>query len=490
MFTKVKDYTEKYQMLTSEDRVIVGVSGGADSVCLLLVLSEMQRDKGFGIVAVHVNHGLRGAEADADEAFVKQFCEERGVPLEVYHEDVRAIAKEKKQSAEEAGREVRRECFEQARIKHSGTKIALAHHQNDNAETFLFRLARGTGLKGLGGMAPVKEQYIRPLLCVDRDEIEAYLSEHSITYCTDASNASDEYARNRIRNHMIPFLREEMNTKAIQHMSDTMEQMRQVQEYLEKQADLYMKACVREMEHGYAIEEEQYRRVPQVLQTVLLKLIMTAVCQREKDIESIHVNQLQELFDKQTGRKIDLPYQMEARRVYDGVEIYVKQDEQDSSIEEIVYDLNQPTATFEWQNQNISCRILNKMQIDGETLEKSYTKRFDCDIIKHGISFRTRRPGDYITIHPDGRTQKLKSYFINEKVPQEERDKVLLVADGGHILWIVGYRVNCTYQANENTNRVLEIRVDKGEENGRDNQSYDSGSGSGCENRRIRKENQ
>ena len=464
MFTKVKDYTEKYQMLISEDRVIVGVSGGADSVCLLLVLLEMQRDKGFDLVAVHVNHGLRGVEADADEAFVKHFCEKRGVPLEIYHKDVRAIAKERKQSAEEAGREVRRDCFEKARIKHGGTKIALAHHQNDNAETFLFRLARGTGLKGLGGMAPVKGEYIRPLLCVDRDEIEAYLSEQDISYCTDASNASDEYARNRIRNHVIPFLQEEMNTKAIQHMSDTMEQMRQVQEYLEAQADVYRKACVRETEHGYVIEDGQYRRVPQVLQPVLLKHVMTAVCQREKDIESIHVNQLQELFEKQTGRKIDLPYQMEARRVYNGVLIYVKKDTKDTKMEETTFDLTQPTAMFQWKNQNISCRILNKMKIDGETLEKSHTKRFDCDIIKHGISFRTRRPGDYITIYPDGRTQKLKSYFINEKIPQEERDEVLLVADGSHILWIVGYRVSCTYQVNENTNRVLEIHVDKGEE--------------------------
>ena len=464
MFTKVKDYTEKYQMLTSKDRVIVGVSGGADSVCLLLVLLEMQRDMSFELVAVHVNHGLRGAEADADEAFVKQFCEERGVPLEIYHADVATVAKERKQSAEEAGREVRRECFEQARRKYGGTKVALAHHQNDNAETFLFRLARGTGLKGLGGMAPVKDQYIRPLLCIDRSEIEEYLSEKGISYCTDASNASDEYARNRIRNHVIPFLQEEMNTKAVRHMSDTMEQMRQIQEYLEAQANSYMEACVRETAYGYLIEEEQYRRVPEVLQVILLKHVMAAVCQREKDIESIHVNQLQELFEKQTGRKIDLPYQMEARRVYDGVEIYVKKDGQDHAAEEIVFDFKQPAATFQWQNQNISCRILNKMQIDGETLEKSHTKRFDCDIIKHSISFRTRRPGDYITIHPDGRTQKLKSYFINEKIPQEERDKVLLVADGSHILWIVGYRVNCTYQVKENTNRVLEIRVDKGEE--------------------------
>lgn len=469
MLTKVKNYAEKYQMFSSEDCVIAGISGGADSVCLLLVLLELQKEIGFGVVAVHVNHGLRGAEADADEAFVKRLCVERGVPLETYRKDVARIAKEKKQSTEEAGREVRREFFEQARIKHGGTKIALAHHQNDNAETFLFRLARGTGLKGLGGMAPVKEQFVRPLLCVDRGEIEAYLREHNIAYCTDVSNESDEYARNRIRNHVIPFMQTELNAKTICHINETMERMRVIQDYLEEQTYKYVELCVRQTELGYMIEEEEYRTVPEVLKSILVKYVLITVCKREKDLESVHLNQIQELFDKQTGRKIDLPYQMEARRVYDGVEIYQKLEIQDMVSEEMFFDLRENEAMYHWKKYNISCRVLNKMQIDGETLEKSHTKRFDCDIIKQGVSIRTRRQGDYITIHPDGRTQKIKTYFINEKIPQEERDKILLIADGSHILWIVGYRVNCAYQTNEKTKRVLEIHIDEGEENGRDN---------------------
>ena len=201
---------------------------------------------------------------------------------------------------------------------------------------------------------------------------------------------------------------------------------------------------------------------------MLTKKVLVWLCQKEKDLEGIHLKKTQELFDKQTGRKIDLPYQMEAKRVYDGVEISQKEEMESKPEKEIFWDLQKTEATYQWENKKICCRILNKMQIDGETLEKSHTKRFDCDIIKNGISFRTRRPGDYITIHPDGRTQKLKTYFINEKIPQKERDKILLVADGSHILWIVGYRVSSAYQTNENTNCVLEIHIDEGEENGRD----------------------
>ena len=464
MLEKVKSYVEKWQMLTSEDCVVVGVSGGADSVCLLLVLLELQKEIGFEVVAVHVNHGLRGADADEDEAFVKQFCMELGVPLETYFTDVESIAKERKLSTEEAGREVRRECFEQVRIKYNGTKIALEHHQNDNAETFLFRLARGTGLKGLGGMAPVKDAYIRPLLCVERSEIEAYLQEQGISYCTDVTNESDAYTRNRIRNHMISYLETEINPKTVEHMSETMERMRQVQDYLEQQTEGYLKSCVTQTELGYLISEEKYREVPEVLKPMLLKEVLVWLCQKEKDLEGVHLKKIQELFDKQTGRKIDLPYQMEAKRVYDGVEIYRETEKEDSISEELHFDLQKKEATYQWENKKICCQILNKLKIDGETLEKSHTKRFDCDIIKNGISFRTRRPGDYITIHPDGRTQKLKTYFINEKIPQKERDKILLVADGSHILWIVGYRVNCAYETKENTNCVLEIHIDEGEE--------------------------
>lgn len=464
MLEKVRSYIEKWQMLTNEDCVIVGVSGGADSVCLLLILLELKQEIGFDVIAVHVNHGLRGEDADRDEQFVKQFCTTHGVALETYFVDVETVAKERKQSTEEAGRDVRRAFFEQTRRKYNGTKIALAHHQNDNAETFLFRLARGTGLKGLGGMAPMKEKFIRPLLCVERSDIEAYLKEQGVSYCTDVTNESDVYARNFIRNQVIPRMEKGLNSKVVEHINRTMEYMREIQNYLEEQLGEYWERCVKQTAEGYRIAEEMYRIVPDIMKPLLIKEVMICISGKEKDLEEVHVRQTEELFEKQTGRKIDLPYQMGAKRVYGGVEIYRKEDIEGTSAEEIFFDLQEAEAFYKWGDEQIHCRIMNKMQIDGETLEKSHTKCFDCDIIKNGISFRTRRQGDYITIHPDGRTQKLKTYFINEKIPQKERDKILLVADGSHILWIVGYRVNCAYQTKDNTNCVLEIHIDKGEE--------------------------
>ena len=466
MLEKVKNYMEKWHMLQSEDCVIVGVSGGADSICLLWVLSKIQKDIGFRLVAVHVNHGIRGEEADADEAYVKQFCERLGVPCESYFADVELIAKNRKQSTEEAGREVRREFFEQAMKKHDGTKVALAHHQNDSTETFIINLARGTGIRGLGGIAPVTGSVIRPLLCLKREEIELFLEKEKISYCVDCTNETDAYTRNRIRNHVLPYLKEEINPKIVEHMSETMEQIRQVQEFLDEQVEVYWKKSVVDAKRGYALLEEEYRQVPEAIRPLLLKKMLVKVSGKEKDLESVHVKQLQALFEKQVGRKMDLPYQMEGKRTYQGIAVCLKEELEREQVGEVLLDVNNASETF--QTFQIGKKLI-RCRVTDDNMEKNDTKRFNCDIIRNSICIRTRKQGDYITIHPDGRTQKLKSYFINEKIPQEERDQVLLVAEGSHILWIVGYRTNPMYEVKTNTKRILEIQIDEGESYGRQN---------------------
>lgn len=461
MLKKVKTYMETWQMLKKEDCVIVGVSGGADSICLLWVLYELQKEMGYRMVAVHVNHGLRGQAADADEQFVKGFCDSLGVCQESFYADVELIAKKRKQSTEEAGREVRRRFFEETMQKYGGTKIALAHHQDDSAETFLLNLARGTGLRGLGGIAPVKGNVIRPLLCVRRAEIEDFLKEKGISYCVDGTNQTDAYTRNRIRNHVLPYLQQEVNAKTVEHMSEVMERLRQIQDYLDEQVEGYLRSSVIVSGEERFLSQEQYEQIPEVLRPLLLKKILAEVCGREKDLEAVHVRQMQELFAKQVGRKLDLPYRMEAKRTYQGISV-CKKTVQEKAKPEAVFDVYGEEKTFLWGKKQISCRVTEK------NVEKVHTKRLNCDIIRNDICIRTRRQGDYITIHEDGRKQKLKSFFINEKIPQEERDHILLVAEGSHILWIAGYRTNPLYEVKANTKRILEIQIDEGENDGRE----------------------
>ncbi len=472
MQKKIEAYVSKCHMIEKGDRIIVGVSGGADSVCLLFVLLELQKKIPFDLVAVHVNHGLRGEQADCDEAYVKDLCEKLNVRLELYRKDIASIARERRQSEEEAGREVRLEAFRCTKERVNGTKIALAHHKNDNAETFLFNLARGTGLKGLGGMRPVSGDKIRPLLCLERSEIEEFLCERGISYCTDETNFEDDYTRNRIRNHILPYLEKEVNASAVSHIAETMARLQDVQEYMDEQIKIYMASCVKVSQSGYILNKEEYIKVPGALQSSLIKKVLTGVAECERDITSSHVDALMELLDKQVGRKLQLPYRVEAKRTYEGISIY-KQSEECRDKYECHYVPELKIGDMVGVQTEFGRICLNLLDSKSENLsdeQKNNTKMFNYDIICDDICIRTRQPGDYISIHPDGRKQKLKSYFVNEKIPEAKRDQILLVADGSHILWIVGYRVNPMYRVGEDTKTILKIQVDKGDEdNGRIN---------------------
>lgn len=464
IFHKVEQYVAKRNMIQKGDKLVVGVSGGADSICLLFVLMELQKKLAFEMVVVHVNHGLRGESADADEAYVRKVCKEQGITCEVYRENVDLIAKERKQSTEEAGRDVRREAFGHTMEKHGGTKIALAHHMNDSVETFFMNLARGTGIQGMGGIRPIAGVYIRPLLCLERREIEEFLREKNIPYCTDSTNEEDDYTRNRLRNHVIPYLEKEVNARTVAHIGETMSRLQELQIFLQEQTEIYYKQCVKQHEKGYILLENSFFEAPASLRPFIIKRVLVQICQKEKDIQEIHMQKILELFQKQVGRQIDLPYAMQGKRIYEGVYIYKKEVTDIDPMNVQVSFAKENRQEIEWGNIKVICRLLENASTDKIYMEKIDTMRFDYDIITHGVCIRTRQPGDYITIHPDGRRQKLKSFFINEKIPQEKRDKILLVADGDHILWVVGYRTNCVYQVGKYTKRVLEIQMDKGEQ--------------------------
>lgn len=463
MIKKIAAFAAEYNMLNKSDKIIAGVSGGADSVCLLLTLLELQKSIGFELVSVHINHGLRGENALRDERYVENLCRQYDVPLEIYREDVELFAKMRKQSLEEAGRNVRRSAFRDALSKYSGTKIALAHHKNDNAETMLMNLARGSGLAGLTGIRPVSGNMIRPLLCVTREEIEIFLKKKNIEYCTDETNESYAYTRNRVRGHILPLIEEEVNEKAVSHMADTAEQLGKIWEYMEERTKEYYKIAVKEEQEELFVSEKAYDGIPEVFRGNLWKEAIKKMSGKEQDIHRAHMKSLEELMEKQTGRQTDLPYRLVAKRCYGGVRI---------SFQEV------REKNLEWVEMDFPGEVsVAGMHLESEILESSispaekvYTKYFDYDIIKRTVTIRTRRPGDYITIDKGGRKQKLKSYFINEKIPQEERDKILLLTEGSHVLWVIGHRRGYAFRVRPDTEKIVKISIHKGEiKNGREN---------------------
>ncbi|MCQ5203663.1 tRNA lysidine(34) synthetase TilS [Mordavella massiliensis] len=475
MYKKVEDYVKIHNMLEQKDKVIAGVSGGADSVCLLYVLLELKKKYSLEIRAVHVNHCLREGAADEDEAYVRKLCAGMEVPLEVYRIDVVHLAKEEGMSSEEAGRAARRKAFEEEADKMGGAKIALAHHKNDNVETLLLNIARGTGLKGLGGIRPAAGRYIHPLLGVSREEIEEFLKKNQLSYCMDATNYEDTYTRNRIRNHMIPYMEQKINPRFTDHACSMMEQMGKLWDHIAGEVCMAEKtAVVYREDQGKKealIQKAVFEKIPEALRPYLLHRVMEKVAGSQKDLAGIHLEQTEELFRKQTGRKLDLPYQMCARRCYEGVEISRNDRAGESGGEGAQREQSDGRLTR--KADRVKMRVLGRKEMHEEQdvtiFQTPYTKWFDYDIIKNSVTIRTRRPGDYITIDRKGRTQKLKQYFINEKIPQKERDDILLAADGSHILWVIGYRRGCACEVTESTRKILEITIDGGENYGGDN---------------------
>lgn len=454
MYQKVKAYVKKWHMLQKEDSVIAGISGGTDSVCLLFMLLKLQKELGFALMAVHVNHGIRGAEAERDEAYVKRLCRQWNVRLKVYRENVPAYAKEHGMTEEEAGRDIRRTCFCKVLKEWGGTKIALAHHENDNVETLLWNLCRGTGIRGLGGIAPVNDVWIRPLLCVKRREIESYLKKRGISYCTDTTNADRRYMRNRIRMDVIPYLEDCVNTESVSHMGKTMERMYELEQYILEEVGQYKESCTGWKNGRRIIRQTEYTKIPKALRDNVLHEILCETAGRRKDIEEVHVQMLRDLFTKQVGKRIDLPYGVTAIRTYEGVR----------------FEKNIPEASYAGdENELFSIRVFDREPGNVTFPEKIYTKWFDYDIIKNTVKIRHRIAGDSIVINRYGGRKKLKQYFTDQKVPQEDRDKIWIAADGDEVLWIVGYRQSQKYQITEKTTKILEIQYYGGGENGRDN---------------------
>lgn len=469
MWKKIKEYMEIHQMLDRKDVVIVGVSGGADSMCLLFVLKKMKEETGHELIAVHVNHGLRGEEADADEAYVERMCKQWEIPLEVFHVNVKAFAKEHRLSEEEAGRVLRRACFDETMNKYQGTKIALAHHMDDNVETFVLNLSRGSKLRGLGGMKPVNGTYIRPLLEVRRGEIEAFIKAEGISYCEDASNATDAYTRNRVRAHILPALCEHVNTGSVEHISQTMKYFRQVQEYLDRQMAMLWKDMVEESRDTIVLKKELWHQ-EFVMQSMIIRNALAKVAGSEKDIEEHHVEAVLKLMEKQVGKSLSLPYQMTAHRIYEGIKLFSseKLEETDSEITDLRLK-EDSEGRIEFKDYVVNWKVFKKTKEHSFVPKKAFTKWFDYDIISKSVCVRTRQPGDRIVIDHSGNTQKLKKYFVNEKIPEEYRDKIPVIAEAEDVLWIVGCRQSMAYQITDKTNTILEIEICGGTKNGRKN---------------------
>ncbi len=253
-------------MLPKDGLVLAGVSGGADSMCLLGILSDIAPEYGFHVAAAHFNHNLRGEESDGDEAFVAGFCRDRNITCYTGSGDVKAEALRRGVGTEEAARDMRYAFFQETAEKTDAVRIATAHTADDNAETVIFNLARGAGGKGLSGIPPVRGNIIRPILCLSRAEVEEYLEKNGIPHREDSTNSSDDYSRNLIRHHVVPVLKK-INPEFGFAALNTSSLLREDEEYLEAEADEYIKSC------GGTISASSLIKLPRPVSSRVIRIL-------------------------------------------------------------------------------------------------------------------------------------------------------------------------------------------------------------------------
>ena len=453
MLRKTKRFLEQQHMAMPGEKIVLGLSGGADSVCLFHILRQL----GYSLEAVHVNHGIRGAQADRDEQFVRMLCEGYKIPFHSFSFDVPAISKEKHLSLEEAGRMVRRQAFEEVLGKTKAKHIALAHHGNDQAETFLFHLSRGAGIRGLSAMKPVEGVYIRPFLWAQRKEIEEYIQMRGYEFVEDETNAGTDYTRNKIRHQVVPVL-EEVNEKSVVHICSASQKLGEVAAFVEREAEKLFRASVKMQNNEVKISKDAFVKGDVVLWIPVLQKCIEQWKGSLKNFTEEHWNCLVELFSMQTGRELQLPYGIGAARTYEGIRIF---DREEKDLPAAVEVNGEGMYEFEGMHFEVAIEPWGE---DGKFPIKTYTKCFDYDKISQSVFFRTRETGDYLEINQNHGKKSLQDYLVNEKIPKEQRDKVILLADGSHILWVVGKRISEYYKVTSETKRILKVQMYGGNE--------------------------
>lgn len=466
MKNKVLKYIKENRMIEAGETIIVGVSGGADSMCLLHILSMLREELKIELAVVHIHHGIRGLSADRDAAFVEEYCRREDIPFYLFRYDVPSLAKTWRMTCEEAGRKVRYEAFErvlQQLGQADGGKIAVAHNADDCAETVLINLCRGSGIKGLSGIQPVRGRIIRPVLCLTRSEIEQYNRDNALEYVTDETNLTEDYTRNKIRLSIMPAITEGINDKAAEHINMTSNSLALIDDYMEQQCKKEFSRIVSYSGDDLHIEAEGFSGLHMAMKWQLVKECLYKVAGKAKDITRGHMDDVIKLFHMQVGKHINLPYGMTAIRQYEAVVIKKAklncEEEHKQTVEAVDLTVNE---IYEIDIENREANLVVTEDIFHEAIfdENKYTKWIDCDIIGNSLQLRTRRQGDYIVIDKSGSRKKLKDYFIDKKIPKEDRDNVLLVTDGSQVVWIIGHRLSEAYKVTGDSKNILKLHID------------------------------
>ncbi|MCR4843059.1 MAG: tRNA lysidine(34) synthetase TilS [Eubacterium sp.] len=464
---KTLNYIREYEMVSPGERVFIALSGGADSVCLLLCLRELSSALGITVGAVHIEHGIRGQASLDDAEFVRELCERLGVPLVSRSFDVPRIAGEGGTGLEEAARGVRYETFASLLSGGQCDKVAIAHHCGDMVETVLFNLARGSSLAGLSGIKPVRGRYIRPLLWAQKSEIEEYLAARGQDFVTDESNADETYSRNRLRHTVVPEL-EKVHAGAAGNIARAAMLLGEADSYFKREAARFCAEYVTGSEEELSVEIDELCKPDAPLPSYVIYDCIVRVRGGAKDITQAHVDAVGGILHSGTGASVDLPGGLTAAVSYGRLTFGKRESGNDNySREEACVDVGELPFECEFGGYKVTFSAETVASWEEIRRDNRCTKYIDCGKIMDGMQLRYPRRDDYLVIDDAGHTKRLNRLFIDSKVPAEKRERFPVLCDGSRVIWALGLRFSKSHCVSDLGESIVRIDITEIDDEGR-----------------------
>lgn len=457
LLDSVKQTIEREHLVDKGDRILVALSGGADSVCLLHCLKKLEEQYDVKIYAAHLNHKIRGIDAQRDAMYAAKLCDSMDITFFVKAVDVPSYAKEHKLTMEEAARKVRYEMLFEIKDRIRADKIAVAHNLDDQVETVMMRLLRGSGTHGLKGMDYKREDgIIRPLMDVMKADIISYCEVNRLQPCIDKTNFESEYTRNNIRLNLIPYIEKEFSPTIKTMLSRMANILREDNSFLEEQSQrVFFRDADIAQEHVKLQVDDLKMLHPAIVKRVL-RLAIKQIMLSLEGIENVHIEDILSLISSEKTRAmLNLPKGLIVYKRPEGIFFTRKPIQQELTSYQYVLTPGENIYISEVQ-MKVESKLLTKEKCMALPIG-NMMKAFDIDKIKGDLVIRNRQDGDKMRPMGLGGTKKLKDIFIDLKIPREKRDSIPIVCDEQGILWIVGYKISEDYKIDENTQNVLRI---------------------------------